>query len=91
MKKNYTAKCYYMHVTDSGLGDSYQILKSDTRTIKTHSIDEIFSVIDNYLKNVSIELSASMVVADIKITDDDDPDFILKYSREVGRSWLQQS
>lgn len=90
MKKNYTAKCSYMHVADSGLG-GYQILKDDTRTIKTHSIDEIFSVIDDYLKNVDIELFASKVIADIEITVDDDPDFILQYSREVDQSWQQQS
>lgn len=90
MKKNYTAKCYYMHVADSGLGN-YQILKNDTRDIKTHSIDEIFSVFNDDLKNVDIHWSASKVIADVKITVDDDPDFILKYKREVDRSCLQQS
>lgn len=91
MKKNYTAKCAYMHVADSGLGDTYQILKNDASIVRTHSIDEIFSVVNDYLKNVSIKLFASKVVADVKITDDDDPDFILKYNREVDRSWQQQS
>lgn len=78
MKKNYTAKCSYMHVSESGLGDTYQILESRTDTIQSHSIDDILSRVEADLENTNVAVFARKIVADIKITNDDDPDFILK-------------